>query len=73
LEDILPEADATYDLGNDATLRWRTAYLTTSLCVSAKDVVDAYNTNGKGSFIGPAVISICQTSAGDGLYIMGAS
>ena len=70
---LLPEADATYDLGNHATLRWRTAYLTTSLCVSAKNVVNAYNTNGKGSFIGPAVISICQTAAGDGLYIMGAS
>ena len=71
MQHILPEADTTYDLGNHASLRWRTAYLTTSLCVSAKNVVNAYNTNGKGTFIGPAVMSICQTAAGDGLYLMG--
>ena len=73
MQHILPEADTTYDLGDHASLRWRTAYLTTSLCVSAKNVVNAYNTNGKGTFLGPAVMSICQTAAGDGLYIMGAS
>lgn len=73
MQHILPEADTTYDLGNHASLRWRTAYLTTSLCVSAKNVVNAYNTNGKGTFIGPAVMSICQTAAGDGLYLMGAA
>ena len=73
MQHILPEADTTYDLGDHASLRWRTAYLTTSLCISAKNVVNAYNTNGKGTFLGPAVMSICQTAAGDGLYIMGAS
>ena len=62
--------DATYDIGATGT-RWRTAYLTTSLLVGAKNTITAYNSNALGSFIGPGVISSCVTGAGGGYHVMG--
>lgn len=70
---ILPESDAettAYNIGATAT-RWGSLYLNTSLLVGAQNT--AYNSNTKGSFVGPAVFSICVTSAEGGYYIMGAS
>ena len=65
---LYTNTDATYDIGATAT-RWRTAYLTTSLLVGAKNTITAYNSNALGSFVGPGVFSSCVTSAGNGYYL----
>lgn len=75
MQHIYPESDAgttAYNIGSDA-IRWSSLYLATSLLVGAKNTITAYNSNAKGSFVGPAVFSVCVTAAGDGYYIMGAS
>ena len=77
MQKILPQADATYDLGETAT-RWNSLYLDTSLLVGAKSTIAAYDTNTKGSFVGSGVISVCinsvNSTAGDhGYYIMAKS
>lgn len=74
--DIIPQNNATYNLGS-TSLHWETAYINNTILVSAKaQSISSYNDSSELSYISPGLISVningTISQNGSGYYLINA-